>query len=440
MSDADILSELERLAASNRYPFHMPGHKRRMAGLSNPYLYDITEIEGFDDLAEPKGVLRHLLDELADLYDAGEAFLSVNGSTGSNLTGIFAATEQHDEVLIAENCHRSVFHAAELRELTVHLIEPERYAPEAAGSSSWEVQPDEANGAAYGIPETAKKEMNAIAEAAVKGAVLPSAVAAAFAEHPAIRTVIITSPTYEGIISDIRAIADVTHAHGAKLFVDAAHGAHFSVGNTFLAENAAEGKPGASGTGTGNRGRKQDNTPFFPLDAIHLGADLQSVSLHKTLPMPGQSSLLLLPKQGGLVDSERVAHYWQIFMSSSPSYLLMAMVANGVRWLKDNGKEAFAAYRQRLEVFYREANTLRHLYILPPEGRDIGKIVVVLPEEKPITADSLAATLREQYAIDVELAADRYIIAMTSVMDCEEGFSRLTKALQEIDDSISARP
>lgn len=43
---------------SDVYPFHMPGHKRQVEDFENPFLIDITEIDGFDNLHHPEGILK----------------------------------------------------------------------------------------------------------------------------------------------------------------------------------------------------------------------------------------------------------------------------------------------------------------------------------------------------------------------------------------------
>ena len=104
---------------------HMPGHKRIRSDFPDVYDIDITEIEGYDNLHRPEGIIKQLAKETAELYGADEAYLSVGGSTDMILTGIFAATKQGDKVLIARNSHKSVYHAAILRDLDVSYVYPE---------------------------------------------------------------------------------------------------------------------------------------------------------------------------------------------------------------------------------------------------------------------------------------------------------------------------
>ena len=66
---------------SNIYPFHMPGHKRRSMGEINPYDIDITEIEGYDNLHDAKGIIKEAQDMAAQLYGADKSYFLINGST-----------------------------------------------------------------------------------------------------------------------------------------------------------------------------------------------------------------------------------------------------------------------------------------------------------------------------------------------------------------------
>ena len=70
-----------------------------------------------------------------------------------------------------------------------------------------------------------------VPEFQIPGEIEPEQVERALLEHPEIRAVFVTSPTYEGIVSDIQGIAATAHRHGAALIVDEAHGAHLPFGD-----------------------------------------------------------------------------------------------------------------------------------------------------------------------------------------------------------------
>ena len=189
-----IYDKLKQLQYGEEYPFHMPGHKRNLK--IDPLLdeiakVDITEITGFDDLHHPEEMIRDLMDNLKQIYGTEESYLLVNSSTAGNLSAIAALCKIGDKILVARNCHKSVYHAIELLGLDPVYIYPE-------------VDED-------GICEGITKEQ---VEAVIK-------------EEKMIKAMVLVSPTYEGRVSDIREISDVLHQYDIPLIVDEAHGAHF---------------------------------------------------------------------------------------------------------------------------------------------------------------------------------------------------------------------
>ncbi len=109
----------------NKYPFHMPGHKRNSDLSIVGSEIDITEIKGFDNLHSPKGSIFEIEQKLSALYHSEQSFMLVNGSTVGLLASVFAVTEQKDKIIISRNCHKSVYNACFLRELDVVYIEPD---------------------------------------------------------------------------------------------------------------------------------------------------------------------------------------------------------------------------------------------------------------------------------------------------------------------------
>ncbi len=374
-----------RCRDSGVYPLHMPGHKRNTALLptDNPYGLDITEIDGFDDLHEAEGILAEGMRRAARLYGSGRSFYLVNGSTGGLLAGIAACTAPGDTVLVARNCHRAVYHALALRGLRpVYLLPPV----------------DEDFGIAGSLP--------------------PEVVERALTKHPESRLVVVTSPTYEGVLSDIAAIAAIAHRRGIPLLVDEAHGAHLGF------------------------------SPLFPGGAVRAGADLVIQSLHKTLPALTQTALLHV--SGERVDGERVRRALAVFETSSPSYLLMASADRCIRLLETEGESLFAAYEARLCAFDRRMEGLRRLRVLG-KGRDHadahpaiaaldpGKLVISA-RGTALTGPALMRLLREEYGLELEMAAGDYAVAMTSICDTDEGFGRLATALEALDRQMRELP
>lgn len=372
---AELDKKLMEYGDSDAYAFHMPGHKRVGIGVLDPYKIDITEIDGFDNMNDPQEILLELMQRLGALYGRKLAYILINGSTAGNLSAVFAATKQKDHIIIARDSHKSVYNAAFLRQLEVSYLYPHMQNRPYAGP------------------------------------VTPEMVEQALQRDPLAKAVVITSPSYEGVISDVDAIGRICHKRGVALIVDAAHGAHFGM---------AEGLP-----------------------ALPKEADVLIMSLHKTLPS-FTSTGTVLRKEDGLVDKESLEEYLHMFQTSSPSYILMGGIAACVRYLEEEGQRAFAEYIERMERFYRHCDGLEHLKILRDSMQDISKIVIyVAPgtyyRGRELTGEGLMEILRERYHLELEMAHFQYALAMTSLMDTTEGLERLEKALFALDEGMESR-
>jgi len=357
----------------------MPGHKQNAEHLipGLPYDLDLTEIHGFDDLHNPNGVLLETSKMAADLYGSKYAFPLVNGSTVGILAAIGAHTTRGDKILVTRKNHWSIENAAALFGLTPIFIEPTI---------------DEMSG--------------------IDNSVDLGTIGTTVENNPEIKLVVVTSPSYEGVLSDIESIADIVHRHNIPLLVDSAHGAHlgFSQG--------------------------------FPDSAVHAGADMVVMSLHKTLPALTQCSVLHLCSERGKHDETKRLLY--TLQTSSPSYLLMSSIDSCIRLIAKDKDQLFREYEQNLNRFSNNIKSLRTLFVLC-NGNDIshcgfydfdpGKLVIVT-KNAAMSGNDLAQILRVEYKIEIERVCDNHVIAMTSICDTPEGFSRLASALVAIDSII----
>lgn len=356
------------------YPFHMPGHKRQLTGFGDPWQLDITEIDGFDNLHHATGILALLQQRAARIFGSRQSFLLVGGSTCGLLAAVSACLPAKGRLLMSRNCHKSVYHALEIRQITpVYLL------PEMCGCG-------------------------------IMGSLPPEAVEQALAEDPRISAVLVVSPTYDGVVSDIASIASIAHAHGAPLIVDEAHGAHF---------------------------------PFsrqFPDSAVSCGADVVVQSLHKTLPAFTQTALLHLNSE--LVFENDIRRFLDIYQTSSPSYLLMASVDCCLTLLSQEGSRRFEALRENLDRFYRETQKLSRLECFRPEDTfawDDSKLLLS-GRRLGLSGPGLSQLLRQDYGLELEMAAGHYALALCSLMDRPEGFLRLSNALFDVERQLSLNP
>ncbi len=368
--------KLKELAQSDMYPFHMPGHKRVVLDEWSPYLTDITEIDEFDDLHHAADVLLESQKRAAKLYGSKECFYLVNGSTCGILTALFATLETNGRILIGRNCHKSVYNGIGLLKMDSHYVYPNETVIGIQGQTS-----------VAEIEKWIKEKANTI--------------------FP-IQAVLITSPTYDGVVSDIAAIAEVVHKYNIPLIVDAAHGAHL--------------------------GFSKD----FPENPIRQGADIVIESVHKTLPAFTQTALLHVCSDR--VSVEKIKKYLSVFETTSPSYILMAGIERCIAYLEKHSQEAFVRLKENLDYFYERAQKLEHIKVVQKEDFskeeaydfDISKILI-FSKNGNVTGKQLYDILREKYHLQMEMASGQYVLAMTSIMDTKEAFERLLVALEEMD-------
>lgn len=373
----DETKRLIQLLRENRdsgcIPMHMPGHKRNC---SEVYLrelgadLDITEIHGFDSLHGASGILLDAMQYAANRWGSRQSYFLVGGSTCGILAGIYAAVQKGDRILMSRNCHKSVYNAVELTGVSPVYLVPE-----------WD--------SVWGL----------------EGAISPERVKKAIAENPDIGLVVITSPTYDGVVSNVAEIANVVHEAGAVLMVDEAHGAHL------------------------------DLSPYFVGGAVKAGADLVVQSLHKTMPSLTQTAIAHVCSER--IDACRFADALSIFETSSPSYLLMSSIDECINYMQ---KPVFEKWSRAVAENKHKFSLLAKLRVFgcgntPAEQkwkRDPSKILVST-RFCDLTGPQLARLLREQYSIEVEMAAAQYILAMTGPGDTVETIGTLAQALYEID-------
>lgn len=255
----------------------MPGHKGWLALDAG---HDITELPGADNLQNPQGILREAETVAAQIYGTATARYLVNGSTCGNLTMIFTFLQEGDEILVERNCHKSVYNGILLRKLRPHYLWPR---VDAAGLN---------------LPQS------------------PERIREALQAHPEVKAVLLTLPTYEGLLSDYEAIWEIVHAAGVCLLIDGAHGAALA---------------GISG-----------------FDSFYRSCDAMVVSAHKSLGCLNQGALLLSnrPEAGN-----RILKYSNIFQTTSPSYLIMESIEAALEDLPRGIYETAPDFKKPFEHF-----------------------------------------------------------------------------------------
>ena len=369
-----LYRKLEEYSRADYYPFHMPGHKRNSASVRGefPLERDITEIEGFDNLHHPEDLLLEAQQNVAKLYGTRESFYSVNGSTAALLAAISAAVPRNGQILVARNCHKAVYHAIYLRNLKPAYIYPQM-------DSEWWIN----------------------------GGIFSDKVERCLAENPEIQAVLITSPTYDGVVSDVKEIAEIAHKYGVPLIVDEAHGAHFHFSN------------------------------YFPASAAELGADLVIQSFHKTLPAMTQTAVL--HNCSDRVDSRLIRRFMGIYQTSSPSYILMASIDACMDTMAAEGNQMFRDFTRILEQTRKRLSVCKYIRLVDPvKGKngvfDYDRSKLVFSTRASLLSGSdLYHILLDRYHIQMEMESENYALAIAAVGDRDEGFERLCQAIEELD-------
>ena len=356
--------------------WHMPGHKRKACygDFQDAFLaWDVTEVPGTDDLYLPEGFIGDSLAMLKEIYQTCGTYYVVNGATGGIFTAIAACTKPGDTILIAKNCHKSVYNAAAMLQRQTIYVEP-TWKKDAAAFTSF-----------------------------IDGYVDADDVEALCAAHPEITAVVVTSPTYEGVISDIARIARVAHAHHVRVIVDEAHGAHLP----FL-------KPEYS--------------------AIRMGADVVVQSLHKTLPAMTQTAVIHVCTEELVKPVEQAL---EIFLSSSPSYIFMLNMEAAICYMADRD---FTEYERNLQEFRENCAKLSQISIIDKEavraagayGYDETRLVYCASVPGP----ELLSVLAAKGDVVCEMAGRKHVVLISTVRDSQEDFDWLNRVLQMCDAAL----
>ena len=379
MTKRPIINFLTSHADKKTVSFHMPGHKG--SAIYRKYGYaefldkmmdcDITEIIGADNLFQTEGILKAAQEEYAGLYGVKRAYMLVNGTSGGVIAAIMASVPKGGKLVMARNSHKAIYNALLLAD----------------------IQP------VYAYPEM-------IEEYGISGEITADEITRCLDENPDASAVILPSPNYYGICSDIRKIAEIVHARGKILIVDQAHGAHLK----FFSDCGFSD---------------------MPKSAEEQGADVAVNSIHKTLASFTQSAALTF-------NSDTLDHYvledkLQMIQSTSPSYILMGSLDINADIIKNHKEEVFTAWHDALVYFYEEAEKIEGLEVIRDSKLDFTKINLDM-SAYGLSGSELEHLLMER-GIYAELTTGNILMCMTGIGNTKEHMERLLEALKEIAES-----
>lgn len=379
-NETPLFDALMEYVNRDTIPFHVPGHKKGV-GMDkefkdfigeNAFKIDVTVFKLVDSLHHPTGPIKKAQELAADAYGSDAAFFSIHGTSGAIQAMIMSVVNSGDKILIPRNVHKSVTGGIILSGACPVYMQPEL---------------DKQVGIAHGVtPETVEKALR---------------------ENPDAKAVLIINPTYYGVATDIRKIAEIVHTSGIPLIVDEAHGPHLGFNDK------------------------------LPVSAMDAGADICSQSTHKIIGALTQCSLLQV--RSGRVAPYRVQQILNLLQTTSPSYILMASLDCARRQIALHGEELLDGAIELCNYARREINKIPGLYCFGDDILDSPGVFSLDPTKITITCRDLGITgydldmiLSERYHIQMELADLYNVLAVGSFGDTKESIESLLNALREI--------
>lgn len=322
---------------------------------------DYSETDGFDNLRAPKGILKKLQSNISQIYGSKASFILTNGSTSGILSAMLSTLAENDKVLIARNSHISVYNG-----LVLTGAQPIWFMPRY--NHDW--------GIFHGITVDDIKE--------------------SITKIQNIKALIVTSPTYEGVYSDIEQLSKLCKEHNIILIVDEAHGAL---------------------------------TKYLPnkqMSAIELGADISVQSLHKTAGAPNPCALLHINKYS-TVCPDKIQQSLNLINTTSPSYPHMIAIESTINYLNSKkGAKHIKQIVEWIEKFKKSLNKNIEIYSI---NNDVTKLVIKI---NGLSAEMLSEILNNQYNIEEELVTDNSLLFLTGIGTTEKKLKKLASALNQI--------
>lgn len=362
--------------ASSLYPLHMPGHKRNIEILEKFKEFielDFTEIDDTDNMHKANGVIKLTKDDIAKIFKTKESYFLVNGSSSGVLASILSCVKENDKILLSRACHISVYNGVVL-----------------SGATPIYVYPKIKNGLSCAISLEDVKD-------AVK-------------KNKNIKAFILTSPTYEGLVSDIEAIANFLHQNNILLIIDEAHGGHFVFSKD------------------------------FPKSALECGADIVIHSLHKTMPCLTQCAILHI--NSDRVDKNRLEKCLSMVQTTSPSYIFMLSIEYAV-YFANNNLERFSEYTNFLKIYREDFKKLKNIKLIDKDildedivDFDISRLTFLL--DSNINGYEINNILRKNN-FQLEMYGKNHIIAISTICDDFDMLQKFKNILFDIDKNLEQK-
>lgn len=378
-----LLTAVEAYRQAHVYPLHTPGHKGgRGADPALRHLVgdvalesDVSLMEELDDIHHPEGCIHEAETLAAKVYGADRCFLGVNGTTGVIHGMLLGALQPGDRILVPRNCHRSVLGGLILAGLTPVYVQP-------AYDEAWRL--------------TLQLSQEQVEQA--------------FADHPDLKAVFLTTPNYFGLAADTKKIAGIAHEHGAVLLVDEAHGPHLGFSDV------------------------------LPPSAMQSGADAAAQSTHKIVGAMTQCSLLQVRYEH--LRPEAMEQAMSLVTTTSPNYLLMGALDGARAQLEENGAGMVEASVRAANVLRSALHQVSGLPVLEDELNGKGGVVALDPGKVTIQVSRLGITGPEaadelrKAGIAVELVDQDHVLFLVTYADDNQEFPAIAERIATVLDGL----
>lgn len=392
MSKLPILEGVLNYIKENNILFCMPGHKggkgfedtsigRKF--IKNIMKFDITEVEGVDNLHKAEGIIKDASNLLSRFYGSKKSYFLVNGSTSGNMAMIFSSFSEGDKIIVERNCHRSIFNAIIMRKLkpvyVKNIISEKLNAPIAMDLEHFS-QVVENNNDAKGI--------------------------------------IVTYPNYYGICSNLEFIIDKAKKYGMKVLVDSAHGAHFGISDS-LPKSAV--RLGADMVVTSTHKTLPSLTQTSYLH-VNDGQDIDKVDFYVSAFLSTSPSYIFLCS----MDYARfyLENYGQIKyekLLNTANYYRNKI--NNIKGIHVIGIEDIATLNAEIKNRRNENSDLNYVWDI-----DTTRYVINLDEEYD---GNLLLNYLRKFGVQAEMSDVSNVVLIFSPFDLEEEFKRLYDILKD---------
>lgn len=373
---APIIEAFEYALKHPTYQFHIPGHTKGVGVYSGfkkligkkALLVDTTdEFDNLGTLNPPTGPIKEAQELAAKAFGAKRTFFLLNGSSVGNLALVMGLTKKGQKIITNRNCHRSIITGMIITGAQPLWLVPQR-----------------------------------LDEWGLWGSVNPEDVEKLLQENDDVAFVWITNPTYEGVISDVKAISKICKKYNVPLVVDEAHGCLWKF------------------------------SEHLPPSSLEMGADAVVHSLHKTGGSLSQSSMLHIGKES-MINPETIEKTLKLLHTTSPSLMLLASLDAARAHLESpKGKGQIERAIKNAKYLRKRIDKISNIHHLKSDfgyQTDVTKIFIKADE---ISGKRLESILEIDFHIEVESASDVGLLILSNIGNTRKDFEYLADCLEKI--------